>query len=64
MTREKRTAQLRINVPESTRQKVERLVAESGNVLSMSDYLYEVVEQHIEVIEIQRKKIGAIRARQ
>lgn len=60
MNREKRTAQLRINVPPSTREKVERLVAGS-NVLSMSDYLYEVIEQHLdEVVRIQRKKIGVI----
>lgn len=64
MTREKRTAQLRINVPQSTKERVEEALAECGsNVISLSGYLMDVIEDHLDTIEIKRKKIGAIRAR-
>jgi hypothetical protein len=58
--REKRTAKLQTHVPQSTREQLELFVRES-NVLSMSDYLFEVVEQHIahkEAIRVSKQKIG------
>lgn len=54
--REKRTAQLRTNIPESLRKQYELFVAES-NVVSMSDYLYEVLEEHA-AMRIAKQKIG------
>jgi len=45
--REKRTATVKAHVTPSMREQLELFVAEEGNVVSMSDYLFEVVEQHI-----------------
>jgi hypothetical protein len=58
--REKRTAKLQTHVPPSTREQLELFVKES-NVLSMSDYLFEVVEEHIAwkaAMRISKQKIG------
>lgn len=57
MTREKRTAQLRTNVPPSLREQYELFVAEQGNVISMSDYLYGVLEEHA-ALRIAKQKLG------
>lgn len=51
--REKRTEKLQTHVPASTRQQLELFVRES-NVLSMSDYLFEVVEEHIAMKSARR----------
>lgn len=45
MRREKRTAQIKAHIPESLREQLELFVAES-NVVSMSDYLFEVLAEH------------------
>lgn len=58
--REKRSAKLQTHVPPSTREQLELFVRES-NVLSMSDYLFEVVEQHIAMksaMRISKQKIS------
>lgn len=63
MTREKRTAQLRINVPESMKERIEEARAESGSkVITLSGWLMDAIEQHLDTIEIKRKRIGAIKA--
>lgn len=58
--REKRTEKLQLHVPQSTREQLELFVEES-NVLSMSDYLFEVVEEHIAIksaMRISKQRIG------
>lgn len=60
--REKRTKKLQTHVPESTRQQLELFVKES-NVLSMSDYLFEIVEEHIAMRTARRaskQRIGRL----
>lgn len=57
MNREKRTAQLKINVPPSLREEVKQLVEENG-VISMSDYLFGIVEDHVDqTLRIKRRTI-------
>ena len=56
MTREKRTAQIKAHIPPSLREQLELFVRES-NVISMSDYLFEVVEEHV-AMRIAKQKIG------
>jgi hypothetical protein len=58
MTREKRSAQVKAHITPSLREQLELFVAQ-GNVLSMSDYLFEVIEEHVAVksIRISKQKI-------
>lgn len=61
MTREKRTAQVKSHITPSLREQLELFVAEQGNVVSMSDYLFEVIEEHIAIrsaMRISKQKIG------
>lgn len=53
--REKRTAQVRANIPPTLKEQLELFVAEEGNVISMSDYLFEVIEQHIALRSAMRQ---------
>ena len=55
MTREKRTAQVKSHITPSLREQLEMFVAERGKVVSMSDYLFEVIEQHIAMEEVKRR---------
>lgn len=60
MNREKRSVKLQMHVPPSTREQLELFVRES-NVLSMSDYLFEVVEEHIAMksaLRISKQRIS------
>lgn len=59
--REKRTAQVRANIPPTLKEQLELFVAEEGNVISMSDYLFEVLEQHVALraaMCISKQRIG------
>ena len=56
MRREKRTAPVRAWILPSLKEQLELFVAES-NVVSMSDYLHEVIEEHI-AMRIAKQKIG------
>lgn len=58
--REKRTAQVRANIPPTLKEQLELFVAQQGNVISMSDYLYEVLEEHVAVksILVSKQRIG------
>jgi uncharacterized protein YkvS len=47
MPRQKRTAQVKAHITPELREQLELFVAEEGNVISMSDYLFGVIEQHI-----------------
>lgn len=57
MQREKRTAQVKAHIPQSLREQLELFVREQGSVISMSDYLHEVIEEHI-AMRIAKQKIG------
>jgi hypothetical protein len=56
MTREKRTAQVKSHITPSMREQLELFVAERGNVVSMSDYLFEVIEEHVAMKSIRISK--------
>jgi hypothetical protein len=60
MTRPKRTAQVKAHITEDMREQLELFVAEQGNVVSMSDYVFGVLEDHIafKAIRIHRQKLG------
>jgi uncharacterized protein YkvS len=61
MTRQKRTAQVKAHITPELREQLELFVAEQGNVISMSDYLFEVIEEHIAIrsaMRISKQKIG------
>ena len=55
-SREKRSAQIKAHITPSLREQLELFVRES-NVISMSDYLFEVVEEHV-AMRIAKQKIG------
>lgn len=57
MRREKRGKRLVAWVPNTLREQYELFVAERGNVISMSDYLFEVLEEHA-AMKIVKQKIG------
>jgi len=56
MNREKRTAQVKAHITPSLREQLELFVAEEGNVVSMSDYLFGVIEEHVAVKSIRVSK--------
>jgi len=56
MRREKRTAQVKAHIPQSLREQLEMFVQES-NVISMSDYLHEVIEEHV-AMRIAKQRLG------
>lgn len=60
MTRPKRNAQVKAHITVELREQLELFVAAEGNVMSMSDYLYEVIEEHVALksIRISKQKIG------
>lgn len=58
--REKRTAQVKAHITPTMREQLDLFVAESGNVISLSDYLFEMIEEHVELksIRISKQRIG------
>jgi hypothetical protein len=63
MTREKRLKRVVSYIPHSLYEQLELFKGEESNVLSMSDYLHEVIEQHLELrairsIRISKQRIG------
>ena len=56
MTREKRTAQVKAHITPSLREQLELFVAQEGNVISMSDYLFEVIEEHVAMKSVRIRK--------
>jgi hypothetical protein len=56
MRRGKRTAQVKAHITPEMRQQLELFVAEEGNVVSMSDYLFEVIEEHVALRSIRISK--------
>lgn len=61
MAREKRSEIIRSRITPAMREQLELDLRERSNVLSMSDYLFELVEDRLTAIRIQRQKIGARR---
>lgn len=47
MIRRKRTAQVKAHVTPELREQLELFVAEEGSVVSMSDYLFAVLAEHV-----------------
>jgi uncharacterized protein YkvS len=47
MSRPKRTAQVKAHITPELREQLELFVAEEGQVISMSDYLFGVIEEHV-----------------
>ena len=60
MKREKRSAQVKAHITPALREQLEMAVAQAGNVVSMSDYLFEVIEEHVAMrsIRISKQKLG------
>lgn len=61
MAREKRIKGVRAWITPTLHEQLELFVAEQGNIVSMSDYLFEVIEQHVAVKSVMRKssiKVG------
>jgi len=60
MTREKRSAQVKAHITPALREQLELFVAQEGNVVSMSDYLFSVIEEHVELksIRVNKQKLG------
>jgi len=56
VTREKRTAQVKAHITPALREQLELFVAEQGRVISMSDYLFGVIEEHVELMSIRINK--------
>jgi hypothetical protein len=55
-SREKRTAQARANIPVSLYEEFKELVAEESNVISVSDYLFGMIEERVHLRAIRRSK--------
>jgi hypothetical protein len=53
--RQKRTAQVKAHIPDELKRQLELFVQES-NVISMSDYLFEVLEEHVALRSIRTSK--------
>jgi hypothetical protein len=58
--RQKRTAQVKAHITPELREQLELFVQQQGNVVSMSDYLFEVLEEHVafKSIRISKQKLG------
>lgn len=59
--REKRTAQVKAHIAPSMRQQLELFRAEEGSIVSMSDYLYQVIEEHL-ATRVAKQTLGRKRA--
>ena len=55
--REKRDAPVKAHIPRSLREHLEQLRAQRGPIVSMSDYLHEVIEEHV-AIRLAKQQIG------
>ena len=60
MTREKRLKRVVAYIPASYFEQLELFKGEESNVLSMSDYLHDVIEEHLQLrsIRISKQRIG------
>lgn len=54
--RQKRTAQVKAHITPDLREQLELFVQEAGaNVVSMSDYLFGVIEEHVAIRKAMRR---------
>ena len=53
--RQKRTAQVKAHITPELREQLELFVQAEGAVLSMSDYLFNVIEEHIAIRSAMRR---------
>lgn len=58
---EKRSAQVKAHITPSLREQLELFKAERGIVVSMSDYLFEVIEEHVALKSIRISKQRTMR---
>ena len=58
MRRERRSEIIRARITPAMRQQLELDLRQRSNVLSMSDYLFELVEDRLQAIQIQQQKLG------
>jgi hypothetical protein len=58
MSREKRSEIIRSRITPSMREQLELDLRERSNVLSISDYLFELVEDRLTTIRVTQQKIG------
>jgi hypothetical protein len=58
--REKRSERVQAHITPTLREQLELFVSEQGNVVSMSDYLFEVIEEHVAMrsIRVSKQKLG------
>jgi hypothetical protein len=56
--REKRSEIIRSRITPAMREQLELDLRQRSNVLSMSDYLFELVEDRLAAIRVERQKIG------
>jgi hypothetical protein len=59
--REKRSARLKVSTFPSIRQQLELFRAEEGSIVSMSDYLHQIIEDHIAMRSVVRMRKPARR---
>lgn len=58
MSRERRSEIVRARITPSMRQQLELDLRQRSNVLSISDYLFELVEDRLTAIKIEQQKLG------
>lgn len=51
----KRAAQVKSYIPSEMKEQLELFRAARGKVVSMSDYLFEVIEEHIAIESVRRR---------
>lgn len=56
--REKRTEIVRARITPTMREQLELDLRQRSNVLSISDYLFELVEDRLTAIRVEQQKIG------
>jgi hypothetical protein len=60
--REKRLGQVRANIPLDLKAEFEELVAEQGNTVSVSDYLFGMIEERVAMKAIRISKHKGLRS--
>lgn len=60
MTRPKRTAQVKAHITPELREQLELQLRAQSNVVSISDYLFELIEEDVTMksIRISKQKLG------
>lgn len=58
MKREKRSEIIRSRITPAMREQLELDLRQRSNVLSMSDYLFELCEERLDAIRVQHQKLN------